>query len=128
MTEDKKKCIMVVEDDLFVRDIYVTKIMKEGFDLVSASDGMEALKKLEEEGVRPDLILLDIIMPKLDGLSVLKRIKANPELEKIPIILLTNLGQRDQLDKAAEFGVNDYLIKSHFTPSEVMEKINKFLI
>ncbi|HRY82369.1 MAG TPA: response regulator [Candidatus Moranbacteria bacterium] len=123
---DAKKTIMIVEDDSFVMDIYETKIAKEGFGVITAVNGAEAVKKLEE-GARPDLILLDIIMPYMDGLEVLKKIKSNDNLKNIPVVLLTNLSQKEEIQEGFDLGAEDYLIKSHFTPSEVMEKINKYL-
>ncbi|MFA4817975.1 MAG: response regulator [Parcubacteria group bacterium] len=121
MGEEKKQIIMIVEDDSFVMDIYKTKLSQEGLSVVEAENGMEALKKLKT--VKPDLILLDIIMPYMDGLEVLKKIKENDDTKNIPVILLTNLSQKEEVDKGMELGAKDYLIKSHFTPSEVLEKI-----
>ncbi|PIP28318.1 MAG: response regulator [Candidatus Moranbacteria bacterium CG23_combo_of_CG06-09_8_20_14_all_35_22] len=122
-----KKTIMIVEDDSFVMDIYETKITKEGISVIKAVNGAEAIKKLEN-GAKPDLILLDIIMPYMDGLEVLKKIQADDNLNKIPVVLLTNLSQKEEIQEGFELGAKDYLIKSHFTPSEVMEKINKYLV
>jgi DNA-binding response OmpR family regulator len=124
MTEDKKT-ILLVEDDSFVSDIYSMKLNAEGFNVVLARNGMEALKKLEE--VVPDLILLDIIMPYVSGLEVLQKIKSKENLKKIPVILLTNVSEKEKIEEALGIGANDYLIKSHFTPSEVLNKINSFL-
>jgi CheY-like chemotaxis protein len=123
----EKQTIMVIEDDAFVMDIYQTKLSIEGFDVVGAENGMEALKKLEGGDFMPDLILLDILMPYVNGLEVLERIKKDEKLNKIPIILLTNLSQKEEIGRGIELGANDYLIKSHFTPSEVLEKIRVFL-
>ncbi|HPN96233.1 MAG TPA: response regulator [Candidatus Moranbacteria bacterium] len=114
--------IMVVEDDSFVMDIYQTKLTQEGYEVISASNGIEAIKKLEENK-KPELILLDIIMPYMDGLEVLRKIKNNKNWKKIPIILLTNLSQKEEVQEGLKLGAKDYLIKSHFTPSEVLEKI-----
>ncbi|MEI6587324.1 MAG: response regulator [Candidatus Moraniibacteriota bacterium] len=122
--EEQKKKIMIIEDDYFVMDIYYTKLTQSGFDVISANNGLDALKKLQEEKQIPDLILLDIIMPYLGGLEVLERIKADEQLKGIPVILLTNLSQKAEIDKGMGLGAKDYLIKSHFTPSEVLEKIN----
>lgn len=119
--KDNKQTIMIVEDDSFVMDIYKTKLSQEGFTVVEAENGAEALKKLKN--VKPDLMLLDIIMPYMDGLEVLKRVKKNEDTKNIPVILLTNLSQKEEVDKGIELGAKDYLIKSHFTPSEVLEKI-----
>ncbi len=113
--------ILVVEDDSFVIDIYHTKLSQEGYEVIEARNGIEAMKKLEE--VRPDLILLDIIMPYMDGMEVLRKIKKDEKLKTIPIILLTNLSQKEEINEGLGLGASDYLIKSHFTPSEVLEKI-----
>jgi len=117
--------ILLVEDDAFVSDIYQTKISSEGFDMMVAENGLEAIKRLEEK--IPDLILLDIIMPYMDGIDTLKKIKAEEKWKKIPIILLTNLSEKDKIKEALGIGATDYLIKSHFTPSEVISKVNMVL-
>lgn len=121
-----KKTIMIVEDDTFVMDIYETKIAREGMNVISAANGMEAIKKLEA-GARPNLILLDILMPYMGGLELLKKIKEDDKLKDIPVVLLTNLSQKEEIEEGLGLGANDYLIKSHFTPSEVMQKISQYL-
>lgn len=126
MPDKQKKTIMVVEDDSFVVDIYKTKLSQEGFDVLIANNGIEAIKILSD-GARPDLILLDIVMPYKDGLEVLEEIKKDKRFKKIPIILLTNLSQKEEIERGFQLGACGYLIKSHFTPSEVMEKINEQL-
>ncbi len=113
--------ILVVEDDSFVIDIYHTKLSQEGYEVIEARNGVEAMKKLED--VRPDLILLDIIMPYMDGIEALRKIKKDEKLKTIPVILLTNLSQKEEINEGLGLGADDYLIKSHFTPSEVLEKI-----
>lgn len=120
-----EKTILLVEDDSFVSDIYQTKIGKEGFKVVPAENGVEAVKRLEE--FTPDLILLDIVMPYMDGMEVLRKIKSQERWKKIPIILLTNLSDKEKIEEALGIGANDYLIKSHFTPSEVISKVNMVL-
>jgi len=127
MEQTKKKRIMIVEDDSFVMDIYQTKLEQSGFDVILAVNGLEAVKKMENETSLPDLILLDIIMPYMDGLEVLKKIKENDAFKNIPVILLTNLSQKEEIEQGMKLGASDYLIKSHFTPSEVLEKINNYL-
>jgi len=122
--ENKNK-IMIVEDDSFVMDIYQTRLSQEGYSVIEARDGLEALKKLEKE--IPKLILLDIIMPNMDGLEVLKKIKENKVFSSIPVILLTNLSQKEEINLGLGLGADDYLVKSHFTPSEVLEKIKIYL-
>ncbi|MFZ2226859.1 MAG: response regulator [Candidatus Moraniibacteriota bacterium] len=120
---EQKKKIMIVEDDVFVMDIYQTKLAQEGFEVLSATNGMEGLKKLKAMTELPDLMLLDILMPYMDGLEMLAEVKKEERLKNIPIILLTNLSQKNDIDRGMGLGANDYLIKSHFTPSEVVEKI-----
>jgi CheY-like chemotaxis protein len=124
-TQVKKK-VMLVEDDVFVSDIYQVKMHSEGIDVIAVMNGMEAIKSLEE-GIIPDLILLDIVMPYMDGLEVLRKVKKNDAWKNIPIILLTNLSDKSQIDECFELGANDYIIKSHFTPSEVMKKVYALL-
>lgn len=116
-----KKKIMIVDDDSFVMDIYATKLSHEGFEIIESINGLEALKKLTVE--KPDMILLDIIMPYMNGLEFLEQIEKDETLKNIPVILLSNLGQKEDVAKGMELGAVDYLIKSHFTPSEVLEKI-----
>jgi len=126
MSEEKnKKKILLVEDDSFVMDIYQTKLSQSGYDVVGADNGLEALKKIEKNTF--DLMLLDIVMPYMDGLEVLKKVKSDEKNKNLPIILLTNLSQKEEVDKGLKLGASDYLIKSHFTPSEVLEKIKGYL-
>ncbi len=120
-----KKTIMLVEDDTFVSDIYQTKLEQEGYAVQVAENGLEAMKLLEK-GV-PDLVLLDIVMPYMDGMEVLKKMKDDERWKNIPVILLTNLSEREKVEEGLGVGANDYLIKSHFTPSEVIEKIKSLL-
>lgn len=121
----EKKKILLVEDDIFIRDIYQTKLSGEGFEVVSAENGLDAIKKMDN--FVPDLILLDIMMPYMDGMDFLKEIKKQDALKNVPVIMLSNLSDKEKVNDAASLGVNDYLIKSHFTPSEVVEKINSLL-
>ena len=120
--------ILLVEDDLTLLEMYQTKFDMEGHEVRTAVNGEECLQILDD--FRPDLILLDILMPKVNGFHVLKEIKKHPELRQIPVILLTNLGEaevdmNEELAKA--LGVNDYLIKSRHTPDEVVAKADRVL-
>lgn len=124
MTDAKKK-ILVVEDDIFISDIYQVKFTQEGFEVAIAVNGLEALKILDN--FRPDIILLDIIMPQMDGIETLKKIKNNDKWKNIPIIMLTNISEKEKVEESEEMGVNDYLVKSQFTPSEVVGKVNALL-
>ncbi len=119
------KKILLVEDDVFIRDIYNTKLKQEKFDVIMAEHGIDALKKLEN--FLPDIVLLDIVMPYMDGMDFLKEFKKEEKWKNIPIIMLSNLSDKERVVDARSLGVNDYLIKSHFTPSEVVEKVNLLL-
>lgn len=119
--------ILIVEDDQFLRDLFVMKLKKEGATVIESEDGEDALRKIR--GGSLDLVLLDIVLPKLDGFEVLKKLKSekNKDVSKIPIILLTNLGQQDDINQGLQSGADAYIIKAHFTPSEVVKKIKEVL-
>lgn len=125
-TETKKK-VLLVEDEQMLREICSMKLAKDGFDVVAALDGEEALKKVETE--IPDIILLDIVLPSIDGFEVLKKIRSNENenISKIPIIMLTNLGQEEDIAKARALGANDYLVKAYFNPDEISGKVKAAL-
>lgn len=120
-----KPSILLVEDDTFLAGMYVTKLTMEHFQVELATDGAMGLAKAEE--MHPDLILLDILLPKMNGFDVLKQIKADPKMKDIPVILLTNLGQKSDVTQGFDLGAADYLIKAHFMPSEVVEKIKHLI-
>lgn len=122
---DGKKKILLVEDDMFIRDIYDTKLVQEGFEVVMAENGIDGMKKIET--FVPDLILLDIVMPYMDGMDFLKEIRKKEQFVKIPVIMLSNLSEKEKVSEALDLGISDYLIKSHFTPSEVVKKIQDVL-
>lgn len=117
--------ILIIEDDSFLAGMYVTKLGLEHFQTELAADGKSGLEKARKSS--PDLILLDILLPKMNGFDVLKALKADPSTTNIPVILLTNLGQKSDVLKGLEAGAADYLIKAHFMPSEVVEKIKQVL-
>jgi len=126
MADAKSKVkVLIVDDDAFLSGIYATKLELEGFAVVSARDGEEGLKAAAKE--KPDMILLDVLMPKLDGFEVLKRLKADDALKGTPVIMLTNLGQKEDVEKGLSEGAVDYLIKAHFVPAEAVAKIKKIL-
>lgn len=122
---ESKIKIVLVEDDTFLAGMYVTKLNLEGFETHLAADGEKGLKLAKQE--KPAIILLDVVLPKMSGFDVLKDLKQDPQTKKIPVILLTNLGQRDDVKKGLDLGANDYLIKAHFMPSEVVEKIKRIV-
>lgn len=119
--------VLLAEDDNFLREICSKKLINEGFTVFEAIDGSQALEAAKE--VKPDIMLLDIIMPAIDGFQVLQEIKSSKdsELANVPIIMLSNLGQDDDIQKAMEGGASDYLVKAHFTTEEIVGKIKKLL-
>jgi CheY-like chemotaxis protein len=117
--------ILVVEDDKFLRELMSQKLVNEGYEIVQAFDGEEGIKMAKKE--MPDLILLDLILPGVDGFGALTEIKNDPETSKIPIIILSNLGQKEDIERGLSLGAVDFLIKAHFTPGEIIEKIKKAL-
>ncbi len=119
------KNILIIEDDPFLREIYTTKLTQKGFRPEIAVDGKSGMAKIKKG--KPDLILLDIILPKTDGFEILKEVKATPNLKKIPIILLTNLGQKNEIEKGLALGAEEYIIKAHSTPTAVVAKIKEIL-
>ena len=119
------KRVLIVEDDFFVRDLYSRELSREGFEVSAAEDGAEGLLKAIEE--KPDLILLDIMLPKMSGLDVLKTIKEKEEVKDIPVVLLTNLGQDSVIRKGFSLGAVGYLIKAAYTPTQIIEEVKKFL-
>jgi CheY-like chemotaxis protein len=128
MTEENanKKLIMIAEDDAFIGDIYEMKLKGAGYEVVLASNGRDAIEKLED-GVRPNIMLLDIVMPYMDGFDVLEAMTQRDEWKDIPVVLLTNLSQKEDVEKGMSLGAKDYLIKSHFTPTEVLKKVEKYI-
>jgi len=125
--ENRGVKILLAEDDKFLRDICGTKLIKEGFQVVEAIDGQDVIKVLQKE--KPNIILLDIVLPSVNGFEILAQIRGNadPQIAKTPVLMLSNLGQEDDIKKAMELGANDYLIKSNFTTQEITDKIKKTL-
>jgi len=121
----KVKTILLIEDDPFLIDIYTTKLKESGFSVEVATNGEEGIIKAEE--AKPNLIVLDIVLPQIDGWEILKKIKQDENLKKIPVIILSNLGQKSEVEKGIKLGAAKYLIKAHYTPSEVIEEIKKVL-
>ena len=117
--------VLIVEDDRFLSKAYTSKLKKTGFEVILAFNGKEALEKSKLE--KPDIILLDLLMPKKNGWTVLADLKKNRALKNIPVIVLSNLGEEDDIKKARGFGAADYLVKSDISIQEVINKIKKFL-
>lgn len=117
--------ILLVDDDQFLLDMYSLKFKESGFDIDVAMSGQEALDKIKQN--KYSVILLDIVMPTLDGFEVLQRIKKDNLAEGAIIIVLSNLGQKEDIERGMQLGAQDYVIKAHFTPREVVEKVNQHL-
>ena len=123
--DTNKKKVMVVEDDDHISKVYEIKLAKEGFDVILARDGEEAVAKITAE--KPDLILLDLMLPKKDGFGVLEDIKKVPELARIPILILSNLGQKSDQERAIVLGANEYLVKVDYPIQEIVDKVKGYL-
>jgi len=117
--------ILIVEDDKFLRELISQKLVKEGYNISQAIDGEEGLKKIKEE--KPDLVLLDLILPGIDGFEVLARVQEEQGAIRVPVIILSNLGQKEDVEKGLKLGAVDYLVKAHFTPGEIIEKMKRIL-
>ena len=113
--------ILIVEDDKFLRELIVRKLSQENFQITEAVDGEEGIKKIKE--IIPDMVLLDLILPGIDGFEVLAKVKEDPATTSVPVIILSNLGQREDVERGMKLGAIDYLIKAHFTPNEIIDKI-----
>ena len=120
-----KTSVVIVEDEKMLADMYATKFAMEGFDAKKANDGQSGFSLVKQ--VKPNIVLLDIIMPKIDGFGVLKMIKNDAELKNIPVILLTNLGQDEDIKKGKQLGAADYFVKANHTPAEVVQKVKQVL-
>ncbi len=117
--------ILFIEDERSLQKTFRDLLEDEGYEMISATDGEEGLKEAEEK--QPDLILLDLILPKLHGFKVLEKLKDKEETKEIPVIILTNLEGTDDVQQALEMGVTTYLVKSDYELSEVLNKIEKAL-
>ncbi|MCK5510121.1 response regulator [Candidatus Parcubacteria bacterium] len=123
--KNKKIKILLAEDDKFISKAYQDGLGRAGFEVIAAYDGNEALNKIKSK--KPNIILLDLIMPEKNGFEVLEEIKTDNDLKNIPIIILSNLGQASDIQKGRDLGANDYLIKSNFSIKEVIEKMKEYV-
>lgn len=122
---DGSKKILIIEDDFFIRELYLRQLQKEGFEVSGSADGADGL--VQANNLKPDLILLDIMLPKLNGLDLLRTLKTRPETQNIPVILLSNLGQDSVVKEGFTLGAEGYLIKSAYTPSQIIEEVKNFM-
>ncbi len=120
----KKKKILIVEDDKFLIKAYEIKFKKEGFDIMLAGDGLGGLEMAKNN---PDMVILDLMLPKLNGFEFLEKIKKDEKLKNIPVVVLSNLGQKTDMDKVMALGAVDYLIKTEYSLEEVIKRVKKYL-
>ncbi len=123
--EDKKK-ILIIDDDEFLLDMYLLKFKEVGFDVEVAFSAKDALEKIRA-GLKPDIILLDILMSGMNGYEFLDTVKNENLLKDSKILILSNLGQKEDIEKALAKGAQDYIIKAYFTPSEIIKKVKALL-
>jgi len=122
MSNNAKK-ILLVEDEELIVNLLQRKLEAEGYEVFVARDGIEGLEKMKK--TKPDLVLLDIIMPRMGGFEVMEAMKKDKGLRDIPVIVISNSGQPVELDRARQLGARDWLIKTEFDPKEVLAKVKK---
>lgn len=123
MASNKK--ILLVEDDPFLIDIYSKKLTASGFKVMIAEDGAKAIRFLKEQ--KPDMVILDIVLPEIEGWDVLKKLKQDKKYKDLKIIILSNLGQKEEVAKGLKLGAIRYLIKAHYTPSQIVEEVKSLI-
>jgi DNA-binding response OmpR family regulator len=125
MTDTQKKKVLIVDDDEFLLDMYAVKFKEAGFEVDIAQNGEAALEKVRTGN--PDVVLLDVVMPKMDGFDVLRAIRKEKLAPHAEVFVLSNLGQKEDTDRGINLGAVDYIVKAHFTPSEVVARVNSTL-
>lgn len=120
------KKIVIIEDEVFLLDMYKIKFQAEGYEVIVATNGEEGLKIVNE--VMPDLVLLDLVMPKMDGYEVLRSLRANEKTKDLKIYLLSNLGQSGEIDRGKKEGADGYFVKSSLTPTQLAEEVKKIMV
>lgn len=123
--DERKKKILIIEDDEHVSKVYEMKFSKEGYDTIFVTNGEDGVEKIAIE--KPDLIILDLMVPRKDGFVVLEEIKKNPDLAKIPVLVLSNLGQQSDKDRAIALGANEYFVKVSHSMQEVVDRAKSYL-
>jgi DNA-binding response OmpR family regulator len=120
-----KKNILIIEDDEFFRELITKKLFSDGFKVTEAGDGKKGILKVKES--KPDLILLDLLLPDIDGFEVLSTVKEDSETASIPVVILSNLSSKEDIEKGLKLGASDFLIKSQVASDEITDKIKSFL-
>ncbi len=121
----KKIKILVVEDESFLLELYEMKLEQAGYEVIKASNGEEGISLAQLE--LPRLILLDILMPKVDGYEMLKELKSSNKTKNIPVIIFSNLSQKEEIEKGLKLGAKDFIIKTSITPTELEAKVKEYL-
>ncbi|MAF13651.1 MAG: response regulator [Parcubacteria group bacterium] len=121
----KKVKILVVEDEGFLLNLYQARLEQAGYEVIKGSNGAEGFSLASLE--LPDLILLDVMMPQVDGYEMLQKVKANPKTKKIPVIIFSNLSQKEEVEKGLRLGAKDFIIKTSVTPTELAAKVKEYL-
>jgi len=119
------KKVLIIEDDSFLQGLEASKLEKEGYKVITASTGGEAMKKINEPDI--DVILLDLILPDFDGFEILKKVRTIETLKNVPIIVFSNLSEEKAINKSKELGATDFMVKSNFTLDELIKHINSIL-
>lgn len=117
--------LLIIEDDKFLRDLIVRKLTNEGFEVKEAETGEDGLEVLRENP--PQLLLLDILLPGMSGYDVLEAIKKDERLRSVPVVMLSNLGQKEEIERAESLGAKDFLIKAKYTPGEIVARVKEIL-
>ena len=121
----RRKFVLVAEDDIFYANVYKLKLTKEGYDVEVAPNGEWAIRYAQKR--KPDLILLDLVMPIKDGFETLRDLKADPNLKDVNVVILSNLGQEEDIEKAKKLGALDYWVKTDISIQELIEQVKKYL-
>ncbi len=124
MAKNQKR-ILIVEDDEILSDIYAVKLELEGYEVIMAAEGRKGIEAAISK--QPDLILLDIVLPKINGFEVLKILKKNKKMKTTPVVFLSNLGQDYEVKKGLELGAVKYLVKSNYTPAQVIQIVKEII-
>ena len=124
MTKKARK-ILIVEDEKFLLEMYQSCFEKAGYLVLAASNGKKGIILAQQE--KPDLIILDILMPEVDGYEVMSKLKRDEQTKEIPILILSNLSQTDKINRGLKLGANDYIVKTDLTPTELLARIEKII-
>jgi DNA-binding response OmpR family regulator len=120
-----KGSVLIIEDDEILADVYATKLKLECYEVLLATDGVRGLHEAVRK--KPDLILLDVVLPKLNGFEILKQIRQRRDTKNIPVVVLSNLGQDYEVKRGMTLGADKYLVKANYTPAEVVDVVKEVL-